>query len=194
MNKCGVLITAMLLFLSRAWAGGDQHLFYRTFWHPVLHDVRLAWCYDGGKECGLSTATQYCKLMGYKKAVNSIKANDIGESRYLANGKICRGWHCDGFKKIKCIDTQSHSPPKSYYYRKRVFTYPRFEHQRVAWCYNNNSGCGWKVAQSFCRRMGYMRTVGYEKQISTYATEQIGSKKLCYGMKCPGFSTISCYR
>lgn len=194
MKKYIVGLAFMVLSVAHTWAGGNNHQYYRTFWHPVLKDVRLAWCLDGGKECGTSTANRYCKLMGYDKSVSSVIANDIGQTHYLATGKYCKGWQCDGFTKIKCKDTKSHVPADSFYYRKKVFNYPRFDNQRLAWCYDSTKGCGRTVAQSFCKRMGYMRTTDFSKQDSAYATEQLGSKELCYGEKCPGFRNITCFR
>jgi len=194
MNKRLVFLLLGLMMTHTVSAGMNSHTYYRTFWNPLLDDVRLAWCLDGGKTCGKATANRYCQMMGYERSVNSLVANDIGESRYLATGRVCKGWECDGFKKIKCVKSLQHSAQKEYYYRKQTFYFPRFEHERLAWCYSNGRSCGEKVAYSFCRRMGYMRTVGYKKQLHVFATEELGSNKLCYGENCTGFSSISCYR
>jgi hypothetical protein len=189
-----IFLLTSLCVSSFVHAVSYDHTYYRSFWHPTFEGLRLAWCIDGGKECGTTTADRYCKIMGFDRSVERLKAYDIGLSRYLGTQNVCEKWNCDGFTKIKCI-REINEVKADYHYRKRIFYYPRFQDYRVDWCYKTrNRGCGARVAKSFCRRLGYMRSINYKKETQVGETRQLGSNKLCYGKQCDGFQYIVCYR
>jgi hypothetical protein len=191
-----LLFVLMVFVVSATFARNNgDHTYYRSFLLPEFHGVRLAWCYDGGKQCGKSTADIYCQMMGYDTSIARHIDNDIGEAIYLANEKLCEHWNCDGFKKIKCVKKAKHKPAKSYHYRKRIFYFPRYDKYRVDWCNTSkHNSCGLKVANSFCKRIGYMRSKGFKKEQHVAKTRTLGSQALCLGDMCNGFKYIICYR
>ena len=166
----------------------------RNFWNPTYHIQRLSYCSFGGKECGLPVANCYCKMMGYEKATKQIIDYNVGITNYLSTHAQCKGWSCNGFMLITCASSFRHHPPEKYYYRFQRFDFPRFGHYRVDWCYANGKGCGHRAAYSFCRRMGYSRDQSYKKEENIGATKAIGNRRLCFGKRCKGFSSITCYR
>lgn len=192
-GRIGIFISMVVLFCSVGVAKQNE-TFHRNFWQPSYHGERLNYCLLDGKACGLAVATRYCQIMGYAKADQQIIANNVGLTNYLDFSGKCTGWRCNGFKTIRCSAKISHVPPREYHYRLRRFAYPRYNHYRVAWCYDGVRHCGKRVANSFCRRMGYMsaRRFNIEKQVA--ATQAIGNQKLCFSKECNAFSEISCYR
>jgi hypothetical protein len=167
---------------------------YRDFWFPKYHGIRLSYCTDDKKTCGLALASNYCALMGYDKAAKMMIEHNVGLTRYPATDYQCQGWKCDGFKFITCQESLKKKPTPVYYYRMRDFAFPQFENYRVDWCYKQKTGCGKRAADSFCRHLGYRRSKGYEKEVHVSATRTIGSQALCFGQACSGFSRITCYR
>lgn len=186
----GVLACLLLCNTSMAARNDD---YYRNFWMPKYHGKRLNYCTLDGK-CGLPVATKYCQLMGYARADQQIIDNNVGLTNYLFCNARCKGWQCNGFKTIRCVENMSHNPPKAYHYRLRRFVYPRFNNYRVAWCYDGHSGCGRRSAFSFCRRMGYKDVRNYKIQKCIAATKAIGNQKLCFGILCNAFEYIDCFR
>ena len=172
----------------------NAHSFYRDIWQPTYHILRLNYCTLDGKECGLEVASRYCRMLGYNKADKQIIANNVGLTHFLNTKAKCKGWECDGFKMIRCVGNIDHEPPKLYHYRERRFAFPRMDHYRIAWCYENDKNCGREAAYSFCRRMGYLKANDYKKQSQIAATKALGNQKLCFGKACDGFEYITCYR
>lgn len=168
--------------------------FYRNFWSPTYHAQRLNYCTLDGKECGLAVASKFCKMMGYKKATKATIEYNVGLTYFISTKALCQGWRCNGFSLITCMQNFSHTPAQHYYYRLQNFAFPRYEHYRVDWCYQDGKGCGYKAAHSFCRRMGFMNAKSYKKQEHVQATKALGNQKLCFGEECEGFSSIICHR
>lgn len=189
-----VLVIIIMTLSAKVHAASDKQIYYRNFWSPEFHAQKLSYCDYDGKICGDSIANEYCQKMGYRKSEKSIIANNVGLTRYINKNAECKGWECNGFKLIKCEGKISQKPPKRYSYRYRRFSAPRVGHYRIGWCYQEGAGCGKRAAQSFCRRMGYMKTSGYEKEPNVHATKALGDQKLCFGSKCDGFGEITCYR
>lgn len=189
------LLTVFLLFLtSQSFAITKQQLFYRNFWQPYYHGHRLNYCTLDGKGCGLKVASEYCRIMGYVRADQQMIANNVGLTAYIGSLATCQGWRCNGFKTIRCIGNIKHSAQQTYHYRYRRFVYPRYNHYRVAWCYDGKRYCGRKAAYSFCRRMGYSDTRHFTEQKQVPATQAISNQKLCFGQECNAFREITCYR
>lgn len=186
-------LVLIFLVLSHAHAGSQQN-YYRTFWSPAYHGPRLDYCMAGNKACGLPVANQFCQLMGYERATQQVIDYNVGMTQAFASRKPCKGWQCNGFTLIRCIAKFTHKPVSSYYYRSQVFVFPRFNHSRVDWCYEDGTGCGQRAAQSFCRRMGYERSKQYKIQTHVSQTRALGNHKVCVGEDCNAFSRITCYR
>ncbi|OGV37935.1 MAG: hypothetical protein A3E88_03305 [Legionellales bacterium RIFCSPHIGHO2_12_FULL_35_11] len=181
-------------FLKNATAGEDSLAYYRDFWDPHYHGKLLNYCSRDKKDCGVNIASKFCKLMGYEKSSKALIAYNVGVSIYMDNCPLCKGWDCNAFKLIRCSSNLKHSPVQSYYFREQTFVLPRFEKYRIAWCYENGKGCGYRGAYSFCRRMGFSKTVDYKIDKSIYATKSLGDHKLCFGEECQAFASITCFR
>ncbi len=172
----------------------QEHKATRNFWHPEYLGERLAYCALGDKDCGKKVADSYCKMMGYDNAKQYIIAHNVGLTHYISSRAVCKGWTCDGFKTIACSQNLSRQHPAGYHYRKRHFVYPRYNDYRVDWCYDKKSGCGYKAAHAFCRRLGYIKPIRYQRQSAIHATKTMGSQELCFGSDCDGFKYIDCSR
>lgn len=184
-----------LLFISTAEASPQSPVYHRDFWRPTYHINRLDYCFFGGKQCGKQVADQYCKLMGYESSDRQVIEYNVGCTNYIHTKFVCKqGWRCNGFKRIRCRNKLVHQPPAPYYYHLNKFVLPRYNQFRVAWCLKRNKLCGKPAAYSFCRRMGFMKTVGFKKETGVLATRTLEAEELCFGPSCNGFSEITCYR
>ncbi len=188
-------LTLTLSLLGHSAVVDKQNLnAYRSFWYPTYHGQRLDYCSVDRNTCGEKIATRYCQLMGYEKAVQQVIAHNVGLTHNLDKKMRCQGWTCNGFKLIKCAKKIVHRPAANYYYRQRAFAFPRYDHYRIAWCYENQDGCGQRAATSFCRRMGYLKSSEFKQQLHVDATRALGDQRLCFGSQCAGFSRIVCSR
>ena len=189
-------ITILLsgLLIGQACASTLDQQYSRNFWNPVYQGHSLDYCSADGKECGPSIANRYCQMMGYEVATQQVVSHDVGNTRHIVGGRGCKGLQCKGFSKIRCVSKFKHKPIPSYYYRTQTFVFPRFNHRRVDWCYQNGHGCGGVAAHSFCRRMGYMQAKKYTIDPHISETRTLGNHQLCLGHKCNAFRSISCYR
>lgn len=167
---------------------------YRDFFYPKYQGLALSYCLKDDKTCGMTVASQYCRTLGYDKALEFMREHNVGLTSYLDTDLQCQGWKCDGFKLIVCEESLKKKPTPVYYYSYRDFVLPRFENYRVAWCYKDKRGCGKRAANAFCRQQGYRRAKGYERAQNLPATRTIGSGELCYQTGCTGFNRITCYR
>lgn len=184
-------LTALLV--SSSFARQNER-YHRSFLQPCYHGQRLNYCMQNNRQCGLFVATRYCQMMGYDHADQEIIAYNVGLTHYLSTANHCTGWRCNGFKAIRCVRKMSHHPPKPYHFRTKRFAFPRFGDYRVNWCYDGKKQCGRRVAQSFCRRMGYMKVTTFTIQKHIAATKALGNQKLCFGQQCNAFAEIICYR
>lgn len=188
----------LFLFISciitSSYASNPHSKFYKNFWHPTYLSERLDYCTLDGNECGKAVANRYCRLLGYEYANHHVIAYNVGLTHYLGTRAQCTGWRCNGFMTINCAKHMSHDPPKSYHYTEKRFEVPRYNDYRVDWCYDLHHGCGFRAAQSFCARMGFMRAKHYIKQTHISATKAIGSQELCFGPDCTAFKVIVCRR
>lgn len=186
-------LVLILLVTSSAHAGNQQN-YYRTFWNPVYHGHRLNYCMSEGQKCGMPVANHYCQLMGYEQAIKQVIDYQVGMTQAFSERKPCKSWQCNGFTLIRCKAKFTHQPASSYYYRSQAFVFPRYNHHRVDWCYEDGKGCGQRAATSFCRRMGYERASLYKIQTHVSQTRAIGNHQVCVGNDCNAFSRITCYR
>ena len=179
---------------TSAQSGSHSQDYYRSFWNPAYHGQRLDYCTIGERVCGLPVANRYCQLIGYETADQQVIDYTTRSTRYIDSCKRCKGWHCKGFLLVRCRGELTHKPVSAYYYREQAFVFPRFNHSRVDWCYEDGKGCGQRAAYSFCRRMGYMRAQKYKMDAHVSQTRALGNHKWCLGDACNAFSSITCYR
>lgn len=192
---CFFLVGALSFMMTMdVAAASSSSSYYHNFWNPTYHGERLSYCLINKTSCGAMVAEKFCRLMGYERANAYLIANNIGLSNYLDTQAQCVGWQCNGFKLIRCVGQFSEKPIKNYAYRYRRFTLPRYGQYRVAWCYDDKQGCGEKAAQSFCKRLGYMKTTAFHVDTGIDATKSLANQKLCFGSSCQGFKDIVCYR
>lgn len=193
--KTGIrIILGWILVFCLAHAA-DHSTYYRNFWTPKYYKLPLNYCMQDGQTCGLPVATAYCRWMGYEKADHVVAAYNLGLTRYYISQMRCKHWQCSGFKTIRCLGHLRHKPPKHYAYRKAHFAYPRYQGHRVAWCADGmGNGCGHRAAYSFCRRLGYMKTLKFSREAHVGATHAIMNQRDCFGVACDGFKYIDCYR
>lgn len=191
----GLLGMSLLLGeMTEVCANQTKPNYYRNFWRPQYHGNSLSYCMQGPRGCGACVADRYCQLLGYERAATYRIEYNVGLTNYLLSKAQCKGWSCHGFKLIKCQAKLTHKPPKAYYYRSKQFVFPRFNHYRVDWCYQDRQGCGQRAAHSFCRRLGYTAATQYTKQPHVPATRALGDQRLCFGDTCEGFRQITCHR
>lgn len=166
----------------------------RSFWHPTFLGQRLSYCSMNGLECGKEVANRYCQILGYDHASKNIIAYNIGLANYIDTRAQCKGWQCNGFMTIDCVLNLSHKPPKGYHYQEKKFAYPRYNDYRISWCYDKETGCGRRAANSFCSRMGFAQAKKFIKESNVNATQAIGNHELCFGERCEAFKQIVCSR
>jgi hypothetical protein len=188
-----IIFVAAFSLITNASADKKQNV-YRNFWNPIYKGQRLNYCSLDSKECGLAVANKYCQMMDYERAEEALIDYNVGLTNYILRRAQCKGWSCNGFTLITCVKNFSKNPPEVYHYRSQRFVFPRFDHYRIDWCYENGRGCGQRAAYSFCRRMGFMNAQYFKKQEHVAATKDLGNRKLCFGDNCSGFSSITCYR
>lgn len=179
---------------AHAAAPKEHNKAYRTFWHPTYLGQRLDYCTSDGKACGKEVANRFCRLLGYDYASQNTIAHNVGLTNYFGTRARCVGWRCNGFMNINCATGLSHLPPKPYHYREKRFYHPRYNNYRIDYCYERNSGCGLRAANSFCSRMGFIQSKRFVKEVAVSATKSIGSQELCFGNVCNSFASIVCYR
>lgn len=185
----------ILLLSFVAISSFGHSTFYRTYWHPLYQSQPLNWCEQNKKHCGEVVAKKYCHKMGYPHVVKVIKANDIGQSRFIDAKQNCDNAFCDGFKMIRCGTAKlRHTEFYTHYARKRTFYYPRLNNNRVDYCYYKGKRCGQKAAYAFCRYQGYSSARHYQMQKNISSTRTLGSNELCVGHACRGFKSITCQR
>jgi hypothetical protein len=85
--------------------GADTH----TYYNPKLGGARVNMCVSKGVECdGQSAADTYCSNKGWDGAsdyTSTGKLPSFVKSRYIGNGKICKGPSCKAFSDITCENT-----------------------------------------------------------------------------------------
>jgi hypothetical protein len=72
------------------------------FANPMSFNRRLDVCREFGKSCGDPAALTFCQHQGYGRLVGFERADDIGDTRTIGDGKLCDGKGCDGFARISC--------------------------------------------------------------------------------------------
>jgi hypothetical protein len=74
-----------------------------TFLFPKIDEVPLDWCLDLGTSCGEIVAQEYCRQRkNLPEALDYEEYENIGYTKTLETGRICKGENCGGFVFIKC--------------------------------------------------------------------------------------------
>ncbi|OGV27433.1 MAG: hypothetical protein A3F18_03900 [Legionellales bacterium RIFCSPHIGHO2_12_FULL_37_14] len=194
MHKKFFLLIICYIFFATCYAKQNLTL-HRNFWTPIYRGTPINYCFKDEITCGYEVANLYCHLMGYQNADRIIKAYNLGHTRYLASSQHCFNPNCNGFKMIRCKGKIIHKPIPSYLYTKKHFPYPRYKGERLAFCADGKAkGCGQKAAYSFCRRQGYMQTIGYKQEKNLPITKAINNQRICIASRCHGFEYIDCER
>ena len=56
--------------------------------------LRLDWCLTWGRDCGKPAARLFCKKQKYSAAVQIGKDKDIGHTKLLKTGQVCKDPNC----------------------------------------------------------------------------------------------------
>ncbi len=80
--------------------GDDTHLYKK----PKVGGSRLNYCQTKGQGCGQDAADAYCDAKGYDDAADFTQSPPAppGATRYIGNGKLCKGPICYAFTSILC--------------------------------------------------------------------------------------------
>lgn len=82
--------------------GADEH----TYNKPKLNGNRVNYCESKGTGCGQDAADAFCDAKGYDDASDFEQSSVIPpgakKSRFIGNGKLCKGPGCYAFKSITC--------------------------------------------------------------------------------------------
>ncbi len=187
-------VLGVILFCCSWLTFAGESTLYRDYWMPMFQGHALAYCLADQTTCGQVVADHYCRLMGYQASSRFKIAYHAGLTQALVSHALCQGWTCDSFERIRCRGEQNPQRVPAYAYRSKVFMWPRWNHDRIAWCDTAHKHCGREVAKAWCRRMGYMKTTHVEKESHVLATRTLDAQKLCFGPWCEGFKRIVCYR
>lgn len=74
----------------------------------------------------------------------------------------------------------------------RDFWHPTYHIQRLNYCLLDGTTCGFKVANEYCRLMGYCGTDQAEIDYNVGLTHYLHSNATCKGWRCHGFKVIRC--
>ncbi len=70
--------------------------------NPRISGVRVDWCLNDNKKCGLPVADRYCQKHGFKYSISHrLKAN-VRQTANIITGKACGGKGCKSFSYIDC--------------------------------------------------------------------------------------------
>jgi len=173
-----------LLCVSVAFSGlasADSKM-YRA---PLLNGYKLDWCYTWAKDCGQRAANAYCQRRGYRRASNFKIDHNVGEPTRLIGdqAKLCSSDECDSFRYIRC------SRPDQRTVRK-----PKLNGYRLDWCFTWAKNCGRRVANAYCREIGFNRSTNFKIARNVgVPTRLIGDRaKLCSSDECDSFRHITC--
>ncbi|KTD29424.1 hypothetical protein [Legionella maceachernii] len=78
------------------------HYRFRRFVYPRFEQFRVAWCYDGQRNCGRRAAFSFCRRMGYLRASRYALQQNIAATKAIGNQKLCFGHQCNAFAYITC--------------------------------------------------------------------------------------------
>ena len=74
----------------------------------------------------------------------------------------------------------------------RDFWYPLYHAERLDYCLTPQKDCGRRVADKYCRLMGYAKSQTEQIEHHVGLTHYLGEKSQCQGWQCDGFKLITC--
>jgi uncharacterized C2H2 Zn-finger protein len=159
----------------------------RTFTNPRVQGHIVDNCKTWATNCDGGGAQLFCQSKGYNRAVN-WQHNRPGSTYVMGSKQVCRGNFCVGYSSITCRDDNVPTPPVA---GKTTFKNPRVNGHIVDNCKTWATNCGGGGAQLFCQSKGYNRAVNWQhnRPGTTYV---MGSKQVCRGDFCVGYSSITC--
>lgn len=72
------------------------------------------------------------------------------------------------------------------------FWHPTYQGARLDYCNLGGLNCGKKIANQYCRMLGYERATHFEIAPNVGVTNYIATRARCTGWTCNGFMTIDC--
>ena len=86
--------------------GGGSGADEKTYYKPKIGSYRLNYCETKGSGCGQDAADAFCDAKGYDDASDFDQSSPIPPgakpSRFIGNGKICKGPGCYAFNSVTC--------------------------------------------------------------------------------------------
>ncbi len=86
--------------------GGGSGGIEKTYNKPKLGGFRVNYCETKGVGCGQDAADAFCDAKGYDEATDFDQSSPIPPgakpSRFIGNGKFCKGPGCFAFNSITC--------------------------------------------------------------------------------------------
>lgn len=86
--------------------GGGSGADEREYFKPKIKGYRLNYCETKGSGCGQDAADAFCDAKGYDEATDFDQSSPIPPgakpSRFIGNGKFCKGPGCYAFNSITC--------------------------------------------------------------------------------------------
>ncbi len=74
----------------------------RLFREATYRGYPVSRCLYEGRDCDQYAADEFCRISGYREAVDWRRKEDIGPTIRLGNRKLCEKWSCDGFEDVVC--------------------------------------------------------------------------------------------
>ncbi len=184
-----VLLVGFLVFLSLLVTDFFTSKGYSEtvrFHNPQVSGIPLDWCLTWATNCGQPAADYFCRWKGFERASGFAEAVDIGYTKILKTGQICRASFCDGFAYIDCVRGQATT---------RQFNYPTVHGYRLDWCRRWATDCGKGAADAFCRLQGFSSAQSWaiDPDIGNRSpTFVIETGQICNQNFCDGFRYIVC--
>jgi hypothetical protein len=183
----GCFVTCLFLVFSAGTQAGTKRFNEPRLEHGKLDPApRLDWCLEWGKQCGKPAADYFCRKRGYQQAGQFKIAEDIGLSKLLKTGQLCKEPYCDGFSYIVC-----ERPSKR-------FHKPTLEHGKINmrlpldWCLDWGKNCGKPAADYFCRKKGFHQATRFEIAKDLGMSKLLKTGRVCSAPTCDGFAYIEC--
>ena len=180
-----VFVVIFILPDSAAFGAAKKYI------NPTFNGARLDWCYAWSTGCGKQAADAFCKSKGFDNSTGFSMAADIGAStptRLISTGAVCDQNFCDGFTFIDCV---SAAP------MQQTFTKPKFQGNRLDWCFDWSAGCGEQAATAWCKTKGFAKASAWAmaNDIGNVSpTRLIGTGAVCDQPFCDGFKWLVCQK
>ena len=89
--------------------GTTSNNFSVLFNNPQTDGIPIDWCLTLRNNCGKPAADYFCKQKGYDGAISFEEAPNIGYTKFIKTGQICKANFCNGFRFIKCSGKKSNN-------------------------------------------------------------------------------------